>query len=213
MIRAERKGGETNSDTGNLSDVIKPSGQSMSSTCGLPCPIIRAEKKDGEINSDTGKEEKQLSDVIQLSEVESMLLWLQIKLNELIPGYMDGVTQKISRRTGGLPKGQSREEETDRRSSGEGATESALTCESGGVFQNHALKYGHNPACTWKIRKRRRKFRTRVSRLAGRGGLRRLARQGGSSNPKGGAGQEEERIKTSQWPQTKVGSRYIRKKV
>jgi hypothetical protein len=33
---------------------------------------------------------------------------------------------------------------------------------------------------------------TRVSRLSGRGGLRRIVRQAGSSNPKGGAGKEED---------------------
>jgi hypothetical protein len=88
---------------------------------------------------------------------------LEIKLKELIPGYTDGVTQepipgytdgvaqKNSRSSGDLPEGQSREEELDRRSSGEGAIGNALTCESWGVFQNHALKHGHTPACTRKI--------------------------------------------------------------
>jgi hypothetical protein len=51
----------------------------------------------------------------------------------------------------------------------------------GGAFQNHALKYRHTPTRTRKGRS------TRVSRLAGRGGFRRLVREGGSSNPKGGA--------------------------
>jgi hypothetical protein len=128
---------------------------------------------------------------------------LEIKLKELIPGYTDGVTQepipgytdgvaqKNSSGSGNLPEGQSREEESDRRSSGEAAIGNALTCESGGVFQNHALKHGHTPVCTWKFRKKRRKYRTRVSRLAGRDrGSEELARQGGSNNPKGGAGQE-----------------------
>jgi hypothetical protein len=127
-------------------------------------------------------------------------------LNESIPGYTDGVTQKTSRGTEGLPEGQSREEENDRRSNGEGAIGNALTCESGGVFQNHALKYGHTPACTRKTKKKRKKYRTRVSRLAGRrnDGSEELARQGGSSNPKGRAEQEElgnGSLKKSQWPQ------------
>jgi hypothetical protein len=40
-----------------------------------------------------------------------------------------------------LPEGQSGTEENDRRSSREGATESGITCESGAVFQNYALKH------------------------------------------------------------------------
>jgi hypothetical protein len=188
----------------------------MSKTCGCPCPVNRIEREGEEAHTCTGKEDA------QLSRVERKLLWLQMKLEELIPGYTDGVTQKISRGTDHLPIGQSGTEENVRRSSGEGATGRALTCESVGEFQNHALKYGHTPACTRKVKLKRGKFHTRVSRLAERGGLRRLARQGGSSNPKGGAGQEEGRkIKTSQLPQrtratadqTQIGSRYIRKKV
>jgi hypothetical protein len=41
--------------------------------------------------------------------------------------------------------------ESYRRSSAEGATGSALTCESRGVFQNHALQGAHTLACTRKI--------------------------------------------------------------
>jgi hypothetical protein len=99
----------------------------------------------------------------------------------------------------------------NRRLSADGATGRALTCESRGVFQNHALKHAHTLACTRKItieeqNSPRSENRTRVSRpdlvLAARpepsfartaGNARRmeLVRQGGSNNPKGGAEQEE----------------------
>jgi hypothetical protein len=86
---------------------------------------------------------------------ERKLLWLELQLRELY-------------RTGDLPDGQSREEESGRRSSGEGATGKPLPEEFGGDFQNHALENTHSPT------RARKGWSTRISRLAGRGGFRRL---------------------------------------
>jgi hypothetical protein len=49
----------TKADTVNQGD-FNPPGQSMSSTCGPPCPVNRAEGDDGEVDSYTGRKEDQL---------------------------------------------------------------------------------------------------------------------------------------------------------
>jgi hypothetical protein len=87
-----------------------------------------------------------------------------------------------------------------------GATGRALTCESRGVFQNHALQCAHTLACTRKTTNEEQnlpsgKNRTRVSRPVfvfterpvpdtGYARCTELVRQGGSNNPKGGAEQK-----------------------
>jgi hypothetical protein len=68
-----------------------------------------------------------------------------------------------------MPTGQSGTEEHGRRSSADEATGGPLTCESRGVFQNHALKHAYTLACTRKITIEEQKSpsgenRTRVSR-------------------------------------------------
>jgi hypothetical protein len=151
-------------------------GQSMSNTCGLPCPIIRVERKDEKVEAWTGKME------VPLTDIERKLSWLQIKLEELIPGYTDGVTQEVSREEeDGLPKDNHEKRNTTAAQAAKGQQDTPLPENSGESFQNHALKNMHTPT------RARQGWSTRVSRLAGRGGFRRLVRQGGSSNPKGGA--------------------------
>jgi hypothetical protein len=73
-----------------------PSGQSRGNTHARESLIVVQEER--ERDTCPGKEED------QLSWDERRLLWLQIKLEELIPGYTDGVTQKKDSRTGGFPK-------------------------------------------------------------------------------------------------------------
>jgi hypothetical protein len=167
----------------------------------------------GERDSGTGREED------QLSRVERKLLWLQIKLEKLIPGYTDGATQKKESITCGFYQEENQEQrKSPAAQATKGQQEEPLPVNSGEQFQNHALKCGHTPACTRQITieegrkpspsgqsmsstdgppcpinrvERKRggwKFRTMVSRLSGRGGFRRIVRQGGSSFPKGGTG-------------------------
>jgi hypothetical protein len=114
-------------------------------------------------------------------DIERKLSWLQTKLEELIPGYTDGVTQKVSSEEDGVPKGNHEKRSTTAARAAKGQQEEPKPEEFGGDFQNHALKYRHTMTRTGKG------WSARVSRPAGRGGFRRLARQGGSSNPKGGA--------------------------
>jgi hypothetical protein len=135
----------------------------------------------GERDTYTGKEED------HLSWDERKLLWLQFKLEELIPGYTGGVTQMKKSRAGDLYQEENQEQ---RRSSAahaaKGQQEEPLPVNPGEQFPNHALKYGHTPAFTRQIsiRRGRWKFRARVSRLSGRGGFKRIVEQGDSSNPK-----------------------------
>jgi hypothetical protein len=170
----------------------------MSSTCGPPCPVIRAEKQVGELSTCTGQED------YQLPWDERKLLSLEINLKELIPGYTDGVTRElIPGYTDGvaqedlIKKGDFHQEDNQeqRRSTAaqaaKGQQKEPIPVNPGEHFQNHALRHGHTLACTRQIMRRRWKLRARVSRLSGRGGFRRIVRQGGSSNPKGGTGQED----------------------
>jgi hypothetical protein len=147
----------------------------MSNTCEPPCPVNRVERKGEKVETCTGKE------VVQLADVERKLSWLQTKLEELIPGYTDGVTQKFSSGEDGLPKDNHEKRRTTAAQAAKGQQDTPLPEAFGGEFQNHALKDRHTPTRT------RKGWSARVSRLAGRGGFRGLVRQGGPSNPKGGA--------------------------
>jgi hypothetical protein len=107
----------------------KSLGQSMSNTCGPPCPIIRVERMVEGVDPWTGKEE------VPLSDIERKLSWLQIKLEELIPGYTDGVTQKFSSDEDGLPKDNHEKRSTTTAQAAKGNRKSPYLRNSGENFK------------------------------------------------------------------------------